>query len=162
MTEVQEIMSSKVATIEHTAKLTTAIGAMAKNDISTLVVTQKKKPIGILTETDMLHKVLRAGKDYKKLKVDDVMSSPILSISPTDSVEHIANVMIEQGVKSFPVFEKEKLIGILTETDVVKETNKMSEQYEHFMFRESVITWLVVVAIIVLIIIYVMQAGIVF
>ncbi|MCF7861236.1 CBS domain-containing protein [Candidatus Woesearchaeota archaeon] len=162
MSEVRQIMSSNVATIEHSAKLTTAIGTMARNNYSTLVVTQKEKPIGILTETDMLHKVLRAGKDYKKLKVEDVMSSPILSISPTDSVNHIANVMVDQGVKSFPVFEKDRLVGIVTETDVVRETHKISEQYEHFMFRESVITWLVVIAIIVLIVIYVLQAGIVF
>ena len=74
-----------------------------------------------MTETDIVRKVVANGLDPHKVEVGDVMSSPVITIHPTATLKEAATVMKERHIKKIPVItEERKLVGIITQSDIVK------------------------------------------
>lgn len=97
---------------------------MKKHEIGSVVVVEEKAPgraKGILTERDIVHKVVALGKDPSRIKVDEAMSKPLRVISPTASLEEASTAMRENRVKRLPVInERQELIGIISESDIMR------------------------------------------
>jgi len=102
-------------TVEEAAKL------LKTNKIGCVILVKDERPIGIVTEGDIIYKVVSEGKDPKKVKLRDVMSSPIKAIGPEENIEKVAEILRDEGIKRLPVInEKGKMIGLITETDLVR------------------------------------------
>ncbi len=84
-----------------------------------MIVVSGEKPIGILTERDLVKKIVAKATDPQAVKVGDVMSSPLVTISPEASLRDAASLMLKSGVKRLPVTSNERLVGIITDTDLV-------------------------------------------
>jgi CBS domain-containing protein len=117
---VKDLMSKKVNTIEENKTVFHAAKQMAKERRGYVVVVKKGKPIGILTDSDILEKVISKGKDPKKVKVKEVMSSPIITISPEDEIVEASRLMRKNLIKRIPVVKNGKLVGIITDTDIAR------------------------------------------
>jgi CBS domain-containing protein len=117
---VKDLMSKKVNTIEENKTVFHASKQMAKERRGYVVVVKKGKPIGILTDSDILEKVISKGKDPKKVKVKEVMSSPIITISPEDEIVEASRLMRKNLIKRIPVVKNGKLVGIITDTDIAR------------------------------------------
>jgi CBS domain-containing protein len=117
---VKELMSRKVNTIEENKSVFEASKIMAKSRRGYVIVVKKNKPIGILTDSDILEKVISKGKDAKKLKVKEIMSSPIITISPDADVSEASRIMRKNVIKRIPVVKKGKLMGIITDSDIAR------------------------------------------
>ena len=117
---VKDLMSKKVNTIEENKTVFHAAKKMAKERRGYVVVVKKGKPIGILTDSDVLEKVISKGKDPKKVKVKEVMSSPIITISPEDEIVEASRLMRKNLIKRIPVVKNGKLVGIITDTDIAR------------------------------------------
>jgi CBS domain-containing protein len=117
---VKELMSRKVNTIEENKSVYQAARIMAKERKGCVVVVKKGKPVGIITDSDILEKVISKGKDPKKIKVKDIMSSPIITISPNENVAEAARLMRKNLIKRIPVVEKGKLVGIISDSDIAR------------------------------------------
>ncbi|MFP4118257.1 MAG: cyclic nucleotide-binding/CBS domain-containing protein [Candidatus Woesearchaeota archaeon] len=115
----EDIMTRKVESVSENASVKTISEKMAKKNISSVIVYDKnKKPKGIISEKDFVKKVL--SKNSKKgLNAKKIMSSPILSVRPKESVNNAAKTMRENGIRHLLVTEKESIKGIITETDVL-------------------------------------------
>ncbi len=111
-------MSKKVNLIEENKTVFHAAKKMAKERRGYVVVVKKGKPIGILTDSDILEKVISKGKDPKKVKVKDVMTSPIIIISPKEEVVEASRLMRKNLIKRIPVVKNGKLVGIITDSDI--------------------------------------------
>jgi len=108
----------KTAMPEMTAQA--AAKLMRKEDVGSLVIIEDGSANGILTEKDLVKKVVAEGLSPSKVKVRDIMSTPLITIAPTESVAGAAKMMAEMKLRRLPVVSKGKLIGILTENDVLK------------------------------------------
>jgi signal-transduction protein with cAMP-binding, CBS, and nucleotidyltransferase domain len=117
---VRELMSRKVNKIDEKKTVYHAAKQMAKERRGYVVVVRKNKPVGILTDSDILEKVISKGRDPKKVKVSEVMSSPIITISPNDEIVEASRLMRKNSIKRIPVVEKGKLIGIITDNDIAR------------------------------------------
>jgi CBS domain-containing protein len=93
---------------------------MKKNDIESVIVMEKGKGVGIVTDTDIINKVVATGKDPKKTQVSAVMSKPLLTIAPDKDIEQAAKLMVQKDVKRLVVSKNSKIIGIISEFDLVK------------------------------------------
>jgi len=113
-------MSKKVNTIEENKTVFHAAKQMAKERRGYVVVVKKGKPIGILTDSDILEKVISKGKDPKKVKVKDVMATPLITISPDEELVEASRVMRKNVIKRIPVVKNGKLVGIITDNDIAK------------------------------------------
>ena len=115
---VREIMTARVRTISSDASIKAAASLMAKSRIGSLIVADGSRPYGIVTEGD-ISRAIAKGRNPVKDKVKSVMSKPLITVSGDLRVEEAARVMSEANIKKLPVVEKGKLIGIVTQTDIV-------------------------------------------
>lgn len=114
-------MRKGVITLPQDATAADAAKSLKDNIIGSVIVVHKQEPVGILTERDLVFKVMAEGKDPKKVKLKQVMSSPLKAVGPEVEMEEAAKIMRDERVKRLPVISnKGKLIGILSETDIVR------------------------------------------
>ena len=128
----RDIMTSTVLTLERGASARDASILMAQRGVGSLIVTAGGYPVGILTETDIVRLVSR-GEDPGARVVEDLMSSPLFSTAPDADVISIANTMTMNHIKKMPVLERQTIIGMITQTDIVKYVlrtiNDLQQQY---------------------------------
>lgn len=92
---------------------------MKKNDIDSVIVIDKGKGVGMVTDTDIIVNVVAEGKNPKTVSVTDVMTSPLLTIAPEKDIDDATNMMRENGVKRLVVTQSNNIIGIITVFDLI-------------------------------------------
>jgi len=106
---VKEAMKTNLAKVEPNMTVLDAAQLMKKRKIGNVLVVEKKQPIGILTESDILKKVVAEGKNAKDVLVKNVMSTPIIVIDPYVSLEEAMKTMGKCNVRRLPVCENDEL-----------------------------------------------------
>ena len=120
--QIRKIMVKKVKTVPMDTKVQKAVKIMNKNRINCLVVTYDKRIAGILTERDLLERVLEKGKYPKETDVSEIMTRQVLVGKPTMELVEASKFMFEKKVKKLPIMEKNQLVGIVTLTDIARAT----------------------------------------
>ena len=121
---VGDIMTNKVITVPFGKTILEVAKLMKKNGIGSVIVVEDKegkRAKGIITERDIVYKLLAKGSDPYKSTVEDVMSKPLRVVKPDTTIEEAAKAMRENKVKRLPVVNDDnELIGILSEGDIMK------------------------------------------
>lgn len=115
MIKVRDIMTKEVVTISVNSSIKDAAGLMTSKSLSGLIVADKGKPVAVVSENDIIKGIVS-----KKSKVKDVMSSEFMVISPLSRFSEITNALKEKRIQRFPVVDNDKLIGLVTETDIIQ------------------------------------------
>jgi acetoin utilization protein AcuB len=130
--QVREIMSGNVTTIEASQSCLEAVGRMHRARIRHLpVVDADGRLVGIVTDRDLRHRLFtsRVLHEIGSVPVDallrgvpvsEIMSTPVVTAAPTDDLEGAASLMLEDKVGSLPVVEAGRVVGIVTETDLLR------------------------------------------
>lgn len=116
---VRDVMTRPVITVDADIDVLTAAKRMALANVGCLIVVSGEKPIGILTERDLVKKVVAKATAPQAVKVGDIMSSPLVTISPEASLRDAASLMLKSRIKRLPVTSNGRLVGIITDTDLV-------------------------------------------
>uniref|UniRef100_A0A7J2THM8 CBS domain-containing protein n=1 Tax=Archaeoglobus fulgidus TaxID=2234 RepID=A0A7J2THM8_ARCFL len=118
---VKKIMTTKVCkagideSVEEVAKKMVSFG------VGSAVIMQNNKPIGIVTEKDLIAKVVAKNRIPSSLKVSEIMSTPLITIKPNTSIREAANIMIKKGIRRLPIVDSSgELIGIITDNDILQ------------------------------------------
>ena len=125
MNKVSDILARKGNTAINVLPETTVLDAlrlMADKNIGSVVVMENDRFLGIVTERDYSRKVILKGKHSDDTLVSEIMSRDFPSIKPSDSVERCMSLITQQNIRYLPVFENDRLSGIISMSDVVKET----------------------------------------
>ncbi len=120
---VEGIMIQKVYTMDTEDTILQAAKVMNKHEIGCVVVTTDTKPVGILTERDILKRVVFKELLPAKTKVSEVMSKPIISIKPSQKIASAAQLMLKKNIKKLIVVEDRHLKGIISLTDLMPVLN---------------------------------------
>jgi CBS domain-containing protein len=118
--KVEDVMIEDVVTVEQDVIVKKAVEIMNKHEIGCLIVTKRGKPIGIVTERDMLTRVLAELRSPEKTKIAEIMSRPLIIADPKMEVEEAAKLMFKMKVKKLPVILNGKLVGLVTLTDIAR------------------------------------------
>jgi CBS domain-containing protein len=118
--ELKEIMVRNVVTVDLQASVREAAKQMNLYEIGCLIVMDKDNVAGILTERDLLTKVLEASKNAERTKVKDIMSTKLVTGTSDMEVVDAARLMLKKKIKKLPIVNKGKLIGLVTFTDIVR------------------------------------------
>ncbi len=116
---VKDSMVTNVITVEPSVTVSQAAKTMINKDIGGLVVLKDEKPVGIITEKDFT-KIIAEEEDPHKLKIKEVMTKPLITISPQAGLVDAAKLMTSSHVRKLPVLENDKLVGIITAEDIVR------------------------------------------
>jgi len=130
--EVEDIMVEKVITVEVDATVRDAVKLMNKYEIGCLIVVEKGEPIGIVTERDVLKRVLADSEEFKKIIIQEIMSKPLIMGTPNMEIESAAGIMFTKKIKKLPIVENGKLLGLVTLTDLLRIQPQLIKMYKIF------------------------------
>jgi len=116
---VRDVMAKDVKVVRPDTSVKEVVATMNKFDIGSIVVVQGDRPIGIITERDILRRLVEPCLAPETLTARQIMTSPVLTISEIADIEETARLMAKKGVKRLPVMNDGKLVGMVTYTDIV-------------------------------------------
>jgi len=126
---VESNMSTNVETVKPTATLKNALRKLVARNIGSVVVVEKNESVGIITERDISRRVAR-DKNAMKRQVKTVMSRPLITAETSESVQDAMALMLKHGIRRLPVMKQQKLVGIISQRDVLRWVLRVSYEPE--------------------------------
>ena len=120
MAKVRDIMQKNVITIESLKKAHDAAIILKEKEISFLVVVKEGKPIGIVSERDVVRKIVADNKDAQTTQLETIMSKNFKWVEPNASIESAVQKMLNNNIRRLVVLENENLAGVITQTDLTE------------------------------------------
>ena len=118
--KAKDVMVKDVIKVGSHTLVDNAVRVMNKNNIGCLIVVDDGETRGILTQRDLLEKVLEKAKDPRKLTVSEIMTKKLIVGNPHMEIHEAANLMFKKKIKRLPMVENGKLVGLLTLTNVAR------------------------------------------
>ena len=118
--KVEDVMVKEVITIDENSTVKESAEVMNKFEIGCLIAVRKGKAMGIITERDLLKRVIADARDAAKTKVKDIMSSPLVVVEPSTDLEEAVKLMFQMKIKKLPVVDGKRLIGLISLTDIAR------------------------------------------
>ena len=128
MIKARAIMTENVITAKEDATIEEAASLMMRKHVKSLIVTKDSKPIAIVTQKDLIKGSL--NKNPGKVRIKGIMNKNFLAVNPDTNYLFIAKKLKEGGISRFPVVEHDKLVGIITETDIVDATRDFTRFHQ--------------------------------
>jgi CBS domain-containing protein len=123
---VRDVMSKNVRVVRPDSSAKEVVATMNKFDIGSVVVVQGERPVGIITERDILKRIVEPCLAPETLTARQIMSSPVITIDENVSINEAAKLMAKKGIKRLLVTRNnDKLVGIITFTDIVTKVPDM-------------------------------------
>ena len=117
---VRDIMSVNVVTMPPDATIFDVATSMSKMDIGSIIIADKDRPLGIITEADIVRRVIADEKDTKTTAAREVMSSPIIHVEPGTALTEAMRVMARSNIRRVAVLKNDSLAGIITSRDLLR------------------------------------------
>ena len=120
--KVKHIMTKEIISVDINVSMSEVGSTMVKNNIGAVVVTKNEKPIGIITEVDIIKRCCIGKVCSEELKAEEVMASPLITIEADAAIGEAAKMMSDKDIRRLLVSEKGRIVGIITEKDVLRAT----------------------------------------
>ena len=118
MGQVRDIMQKNVITIQEDKTALDAAKLITEKDISFLVIIKDDKPIGVITERDFVKKIAAEDKNASEIQLSKIMSYKFRWVEPSTDIEDAVQKMLNHNIRRLIVLENEKLVGVITQTDL--------------------------------------------
>ncbi|MDH5376536.1 MAG: CBS domain-containing protein [Candidatus Bathyarchaeota archaeon] len=135
--KVEDVMVREVITIDENSTVKEAAEVMNKFEIGCLIAVRKGKAIGMITERDLLKRVVAEAKDATETEVKDVMSSPLVVVEPSVELEEAVKLMFQMKIKKLPVVDGKRLVGLITLTDIARFQPQMIKLLKQLAKRQA-------------------------
>lgn len=128
---VKDIMSSPALTIDWNKSVKEAARLMTTKRRGYLVVTRKNKAIGVISDSDILRHVVAKNKKGTEVKVKQIMTSPVITASPSETIVDAVRKMKRNNIHRLPVVEGEKVLGVITLGDIARTSPELLDLLEY-------------------------------
>ncbi|MCM2326102.1 MAG: CBS domain-containing protein [Candidatus Woesearchaeota archaeon] len=137
---VSGIMTRKVLTLKETDNVQKAIDLLSEHSISGAIITRSEKPVGMISEGDLLKKVFHKKLDPKTVKLSDIMKEGIYSLPPTKSIGEVAAFMKKHEISKLPLMENDQIVGYVTKSDLLEKLNEIYYQNRQLIWLTVIVT----------------------
>ncbi len=120
MTQVRDIMKKNVITIDYTKNALDAAVILKEKEISFLVILKEGKPEGIVSERDIVRKIVAKDIKSSQIKLEEIMSKNFKWVEPETEIEHAVQKMLNNNIRRLIVLEDENLAGVITQTNLAE------------------------------------------
>ncbi|MBD3206570.1 CBS domain-containing protein [Candidatus Bathyarchaeota archaeon] len=117
---VRDVMTKNIKTVKTDDTVHDAVKKMNKFDIGSVIVMSSGRPVGIITETNVMRRIVEPRMDPATVWTKDIMSSPLTTIDLNAALEEAAKIMADKRINRLPVIDGDKLVGVISSTDIVK------------------------------------------
>ena len=135
--KVRDVMVREVITVDENSTVKEAVDIMNEFQIGSLIVLEKGKAIGIVTERDFLRRVIGEGKDAKNTRVGEIMTTPLVVVEPSTDLEEAVKLMFQSKIKKLAVVDAKKLVGIVTLTDIARFQPQMIKMLKQLTTKQA-------------------------
>ena len=118
--KISTLMTRPVLRIDENSTAQKAAEVMGREHVGSLLVTKRGEDVGIITERDIISKIIATQGDLKETNVKDVMSEPLVTVKSDTTGEDAIRTMVKNDVRRLPVMDNDRIIGIFTTSDVTK------------------------------------------
>lgn len=132
---VRDIMTKNVKTVRPSSTIIEGVRKMNKFSIGSVVVTQGKRVVGMITERDILMKVVEAQMDPSIIKAKEIMSTSIITVDLNTPIEEASRIMTRNQIKKLPVVDEGSLVGIVTATDITRSAPQLINLLQDIMWK---------------------------
>ena len=115
---VRDVMNKSIISVDKDGTIRMAVNKMVHGGIGAVIVTVKDKPVGILTERDILKFIANEKMDLDNSKVENIMSAPLISVDSSSSLEEAAGVMLTNNIRRLIIKEKDEYVGIISQREL--------------------------------------------
>ena len=130
--ELRDIMVGKVINVDAGASLKEVVTLMNRYEIGSVIICKNQLPVGIVTERDLLKRVLANVPELEHIKVEQIMSKPVVTGKPDMELEQAITLMIEHKIKKLPIVDDQKLLGLVSLTDILRFQPQLIRVYKIF------------------------------
>jgi len=123
---VEDVMIKNVITVEVSTSIRNTAKKMSEMNIGSIIVTKNGEPMGIITERDFVRRYAVMGISLSN-QVEDIMTLPLVTIDPNETVWEAAELMKIHNIHKIPVIKDKKLVGIITNSDLIKFCSQSSD-----------------------------------
>ena len=120
MTKLKSIMSKKVYSGNPLETAREIANRMRRHNIGALVILVKNRMVGVISERDLVNRVICVGKDPNRTFANDIMTKNVITAKPDMTVGSAAKLMTKRNIKKLPIVSKDKIVGMVTQTDLTK------------------------------------------
>lgn len=124
-TPIKDYMSHKLIVHKKDGTINDISKLLHKHNISSVLITEDKKPIGIVTERDIVHKVISEGLDPKSTPISKIMITELITADINDNFHDVSERMRKHHIKQMPITKEGHVVGMFTSTDLIKASSKM-------------------------------------
>ena len=117
---VRDIMMKNVKTVRTDDSVHAAVLKMNKFQIGSVIVTNNSRAVGIITERNILERIVEPRLDPGTIWAKDIMSAPLVTVEPNDTVDEAAKIMAQKRIKKLPVVDGDKVVGVVSTSDIVR------------------------------------------
>jgi CBS domain-containing protein len=117
---VREIMSVNVITIPPNSPISKVAVLMRDMDIGAIIVVDRERPVGVVTEADIVRRVVASEMNPKDVVASEVMSSPLIHVTPDTPLTEVMRVMARSNIRRVAVLKQDSLAGIVTSRDILR------------------------------------------
>jgi len=128
---VKDVMSSPVLTIDIKKSARDAGKLMRKHRKGFLVVTEKNRPAGVISESDLIEEVVCKNTKADKIKLENLMHEPIIAVDPDDDILKASRKMKENNIHRLPVVSEGRVAGVVSLTDIARTSPEMLDLLEY-------------------------------
>jgi len=132
---VREYVSEDVVTADGRTSASEASKTMMERGVGYVVVVENGQLVGIVTERDLVEKVVAKEKEPSKVRLSDIMSSPVITVDPDFTLTAAAETMAKHRIRKLPVVRNGRLWGILTARDIAKHFREYEDRVERDLVR---------------------------
>lgn len=126
MSQVRDLMVTEVVTIEPSATVVDAAKTMIEREKGPLPVLDQQRPVGMITDRDLVARVVMEGRDPNSVKVSDIATTEVVSITPDRDIDDARQMMSEHQLDRLMVVEDDHLVGIISEADVRRDEGPLA------------------------------------
>ena len=133
MVLVRDVMTKEPRVVRRDTNVQEVVATMNKFDISSVIVVEEKRPVGMVTHKDIISKIVQPRIPPDAVTALEIMSRPIITIDENASVDEAARLMAKKHIKKLAVTRDNQLAGIITSSDLVREAPKLTQLLQELL-----------------------------
>ncbi|HKZ94174.1 MAG TPA: CBS domain-containing protein [Candidatus Bathyarchaeia archaeon] len=130
---VRDVMTKEPRVVRRDTSVQEVVATMNKFDISSIIVVEEKRPIGIVTHKDIISKLVQARIPPDAVTAREVMTTPVVAINEDISIDEAARLMAKKRIKKLIVTRNNELVGIITSSDLMREAPKLTKLLDELL-----------------------------
>ena len=131
--QVKDAMNPKVISASKDISIKEAARTLTKHEIGSLIIVEDEKIVGVITESDIIRKVVATGLDPSVTLVEEMMTKDVITIDADAELNDACQTMVDHKIKRLPVLDGGQLVGIITTTDIISVEPKLIEELGKIM-----------------------------